>query len=285
MARRSGLGKGLDALLPPPAAAAGDGETIPIPLDLLHPGAHQPRQRISAEALEELAQSIRAQGVIEPIVVRPRPAGGFEIIAGERRWRAAQKAELTTLPAVVRNVDDRQAVALALIENIQREDLSPLEEGQALRRLLDAYALTHEQLAATVGKSRAAVTNLLRLLNLAPAARELLADGTLEMGHARALLALPSADQDAAARQVATRRLSVRQTEDLVRQKLAGAEPSPPPARDPDTQRLERTLSERLGARASIAASKGGRGRIVIRYASLDELDALLERLGVAPGR
>lgn len=283
MARRSALGKGLDALLPAPAAAASEGEIERIPLDLLHPGPHQPRRRIRDEGIEELAQSIRAQGVIEPIVVRPRDAGGYEIVAGERRWRAAALAELEALPAVVRQVDDRQAVALALIENIQREDLNPLEEGQALRSLRDAYALTHEQLAEAVGKSRATVTNLLRLLNLPASAQELLAAGALEMGHARALLALPPADQAGAARQVAARRLSVRQTEALVRRLLAGSETAPPG--DADTRLLERRLSERLGAPASIAAGKGGRGRIVIRYGSLEELDGLLRRLGVDRSR
>ena len=280
MAKRMALGKGLDALLPP-TVAGDDGETLRIPLDLLHPGPHQPRRRMAEGGLDELAQSIRAQGVIEPILVRPRPAGGYEIIAGERRWRAAQRAELATLPAVVRNADDREAVALALIENIQREDLNPLEESEALRQLLDGYSLTHEQLAATVGKSRAAVTNLLRLLNLDPSARELLAEGSLEMGHARALLALPAADQARVARQVAARGLTVRQTEALVRQALAGPERRPP--RDPDTRRLETSLTERLGARTTIAASKKGRGRIVIAFDSLDELDGLLQRLGVAP--
>lgn len=274
------LGKGLDALLPP-AADPDDGETLRIPLDLLHPSPHQPRKRMGEEGLEELAQSIRAQGVIEPIVVRPRLAGGYEIIAGERRWRAAQRAEVATLPAVVRNADDREAVALALIENIQREDLNPLEESEALRQLLDGYSLTHEQLAATVGKSRAAVTNLLRLRNLDPAVRTLLAEGALEMGHARALLALAAADQVGVARQVAARRLSVRQTEALVRQALAA--PAPRPPRDPDTRRLETKLSERLGARTTVAAGKSGRGRVVIAFESLDALDALLERLGVVP--
>lgn len=280
MAKRMALGKGLDALLPP-AMGGDDGETLRVPLDLLHPGPHQPRKRMAEEGLDELAQSIRAQGVIEPIVVRPRAAGGYEIIAGERRWRAAQRAELATLPAVVRHADDREAVALALIENIQREDLNPLEESEALRQLLDGYSLTHEQLAATVGKSRVAVTNLLRLLNLDPAVRELLAEGALEMGHARALLALAAADQVRLARQVAARGLTVRQTEAQVRQALTG--PGLPQSKNTDTRRLETSLTERLGARTTIAAGKKGRGRIVIAFDSLDELDGLLERLGVTP--
>lgn len=280
MAKRMALGKGLDALLPP-TVGADDAETLRIPLDLLHPGPHQPRKRMAEEGLDELAQSIRAQGVIEPIVVRPRPAGGYEIIAGERRWRAAQRAELATLPAVVRNADDREAVALALIENIQREDLNPLEQSEGLRQLLDAHSLTHEQLAATVGKSRAAVTNLLRLLNLDASVRALLAEGALEMGHARALLALPAADQVRVARQVAARGLTVRQTEALVRQALAGRKPQS--SKDPDTRRLETSLTERLGARTTIVGGKKGRGRIEIAFGSLDELDGLLQRLGLVP--
>ena len=281
--RRGGLGKGLDALMPDQLGDdrgdAADGAPTEIPIDQLYRGAHQPRIRFRPEGIEELAQSIRAQGVIEPIVVRPRTAGGFEIVAGERRWRAAQLAGLDRVPAMVRDVDDSQAIALALIENIQREDLNPLEEAQALKRLLEEQALTHEQLAEAVGKSRTAVTNLLRLLNLVPRVRDMLVEGTLEMGHARALLALPAEDQEPAAQRVVARQLSVRQTEALVKQLLAG--PAPPAATsDPDTRRLERELSEHLGAPTSIAAGRRGSGRIVIRYGSLDELDGLLERLG-----
>ena len=223
---------------------------------------------------------IRTQGLIEPLVVRPRNAGGYEIVAGERRWRAAQRAGLAAVPVVVRDVDDRQAVALALIENIQREDLNPLEEAQALQRLLGEHGWKHEELAAEVGKSRTAVTNLLRLLKLAPGVQTLLLEGALEMGHARALLPLPLEEQEAAAKRVAARGLSVRQTEALVKGLLSGA---PPPSRsDPDTARLEQRLSDHLGARASIASGKGGKGRIVIRYSSLSELDGVLERLGVS---
>ena len=276
---RGGLGKGLDALLPEPLDAGGESTPASIPLDLLHRGAQQPRRSFRDEGIEELAQSIRTQGLIEPIVVRPRDAGGYEIIAGERRWRAAQRAGLVAVPAVVRDVDDRQAVALALIENIQREDLNPFEEAQALQRLLDEYAWQHEQLAEAVGKSRTAVTNLLRLLKLAPAVQTLLIEGELDMGHARALLSLPPAEQESVAKRVAARGLSVRQTEALVKRLLSGA---PAPARnDPDTARLERRLSDHLGVRTSIAGGKGGKGRIVIRYSTLDELDGVLERLGV----
>ena len=282
--RRSGLGKGLDALLPEaldedaPAAATARADELPI--HLLYRSPHQPRTRIREEGLEELAQSIRAQGIIEPLVVRPRAAGGFEIIAGERRWRAAERAGLANVPAVVRDVDDRQAKAMALIENIQREDLSPLEEARALKALLSEYALTHEELADAVCKSRAAVSNLLRLLNLAPGASELLDSGALEMGHARALLPLSPADQEATARRIAALGLSVRQTEALVKQMLNGGERSVSKAPDPDTRRLERQLSEHLGAPTTIAGGKRGAGRIVIRYGSLDELDGVLARIG-----
>ena len=278
---RGGLGKGLDALLP--AAPVDDSDELSpasIPVDLLHRGTQQPRRRFPEEGIEELAQSIRSQGLIEPIVVRPRTAGGYEIVAGERRWRAAQRAGLASVPAVVRDVDDRQAVALALIENIQREDLNPLEEAGALQRLLDEYAWKHEELAEAVGKSRTAVSNLLRLLKLAPAARALLVEGELEMGHARALLPLPLADQAAVAKRVVAGGLSVRQTEALVRRLLSGAPTAE--RNDPDTARMERRLSDHLGTRTSIASGKGGKGRIVIRYSSLDELDGVLERLGVA---
>lgn len=289
--RKRGLGRGLDALLPEDAAAlvppAGDGAPAPteLPLDRLYRGRYQPRRAIREEGIEELAQSIRAQGVIEPVIVRPRPAGGYEIIAGERRWRAAGRAGLATVPVIVRNVDDRQAVAMALIENVQREDLGPLEEATALKRLLDEYGLTHEALAEAVGKSRAAVTNALRLLRLAPGVRERLDAGALEMGHARALLPLPDADQETAARRVVSGGLSVRQTEALVKRMLRAEPPPRESSRDADTQRLERILSERVGAPVSIVGQKGGKGRVVIRYGSLDELDGILERMGAEDGR
>ena len=290
MKHRGGLGRGLDALLPQSvadqesaSAATGPqgGRTLEVAVERLYPGKHQPRSRIRDGGLEELAQSIRAQGVIEPIVVRPRPDDRFEIIAGERRWRAAQRAGLATVPAVVRNADDKEATALALIENIQREDLNPLEEARALRRLLDEYRLTHEELAQAVGKSRTAVSNLLRLLHLSAAVCELLDQGSLDMGHARALLPLAADDQETVARRVVARQLTVRETEKLVRRIQSGTTDRPPPTTNADTRRLERSLSDRLGARTSIASTKDGKGRIVIRYGSLDELDGLLERLGV----
>ncbi len=280
--RRGGLGKGLDALLPEPVDdvdAATLAHPASIAVELLVPGPEQPRRHLREDSLDELAQSIRAQGIIEPLIVRPRAAGGYQIIAGERRWRAAQRAGLAMVPAIVRDVDDRQAMAIALIENIQREALNPLEEARALKRLLEEYAITHEALAAAVGKSRAAVSNLLRLLNLSPAVRDALDAGALEMGHARALLALPEADQAAAARRVVAQHLSVRQTEALVK-RLLHRQPAAKPAPNPDTRRLERLLSERLGARTSITNNKRGTGRIVIHYANLDQLDGLLARLG-----
>lgn len=278
--RRKSLGKGLDALLPEPA----DEESAPtrglseLPVENLHRGALQPRRRIKEDGIEDLAASIRAEGLLEPVIVRPRHAGGYEIVAGERRWRAAQRAGLDTIPALVRELDDRQAMAVALIENIQREDLNPLEEAVALKRLLAEYGMTHEEVAGTVGRSRSAVSNLLRLLELAPAVRQMIDNGELEMGHARALLALPIDEQAVAGREVAKRSLSVRQTEALVKRLLSGQGPQPEP--DPDTRRLERSASEHLGAPVTITANSKGKGRVVIRYSSLDELDGILARMG-----
>jgi len=279
--KRKSLGKGLDALLPEPMAevATPSQGLAELPVETLYRGAHQPRRRINEERIEELAASIRAQGLLEPVIVRPRTEGGYEIVAGERRWRAAQRAGLETIPALVRELDDRQAVAIALIENIQREDLNPLEEAAALKRLLAEYEMTHEEIADAVGRSRAAVSNLLRLLNLAPEVRQMIDNGALEMGHARALLALPVDEQATAGRDVAKRSLSVRQTEALVKRLLSGKTPLPEP--DPDTRRLERTASEHLGAPVTITTtSTKGKGRVVIRYSSLDELDGILARMG-----
>ena len=278
--KRKSLGKGLDALLPEPieeAAPPGQGLSE-LPLASLYRGAHQPRRRINDKGIEELAASIRAQGLLEPVIVRPRPSGGYEIVAGERRWRAAQRAGLDAVPALVRELDDRQAIAIALIENIQREELNSLEEATSLKRLLDEYDMTHEQVADAVGRSRTAVSNLLRLLNLVPEVRRMIDEGELEMGHARALLALPANEQAAAGRQAAKRSLSVRQTEALVRRLLRGTSPKSAP--DPDTRRLERSASEHLGAPVSITTSSKGKGRVVIRYSSLDELDGILDRMG-----
>ena len=276
------LGRGLDALLSGealnPSAAAVPAELSELPIDQIYRSPFQPRRDFNETALAELAQSIRAQGVMQPVVVRPRAAGGFELIAGERRWRAAQQAGLTQIPAVLKDVDDEQASAMALIENIQREDLNPLEEAQALQRLRDEFELTHEQIATAVGKSRVAVTNLMRLLNLAPGVRALVDQGQIEMGHARALLSLDSLDQERLARDVARRGLSVRQTEQLVRN--FGKVTSESPARkDPDTQRLESDLSDRLGAPVQISYNAKGKGQLVIRYSNIDQLEGILEHI------
>ena len=288
-AKRRGLGRGLDALLTEdvaqvaaPAERQSTG-VAELPVERLSRGRYQPRREIREEGIDELAQSIRAQGVLEPVIVRPTQNGDHEIIAGERRWRAAQRAGLATVPVIVRDVDDRQAIAIALIENMQREDLGPLEEATALQRLLDEHALSHGELAEAVGKSRSAVTNLLRLLKLSFGVRQRLDAGELEMGHARALLPLPEADQETAARRVVAGGLSVRQTEALVKRMAQSAQNAGPPRADPDTRRLERHLSDRVGAPVSINNQKGGKGSIVIRYGSLGELDGILERIGARP--
>ena len=285
ISKRKSLGKGLDALLPEPVeeAATSSRGLSELPVESLYRGTHQPRRRITDEGIEELAASIRAQGLLEPVIVRPRTEGGYEIVAGERRWRAAQRAGLDTVPALVRELDDRQAIAIALIENIQREDLNPLEEATALKRLLAEHDMTHEQIADAVGRSRTAVSNLLRLLNLAPGVRRMIDSGELEMGHARALLALPIDEQAAAGREVAKRSLSVRQTEAMVKRLLSGTPPEAVP--DPDTRRLERSASDHLGAPVSITTNSKGKGRVVIRYSSLDELDGILARMGAKLGR
>ena len=282
--RRRGLGRGLEALLGDAPVTQhttvpdGDGASTAA-VDEIWRSPFQPRRWIDDEGIEDLAASIRSQGLLQPVVVRPRAAGGFELIAGERRWRAAQRAGLERVPVVVRDVDDRGALAMALIENVQREDLNPIEEAQGLERLRQEFELTQEQVAEAVGKSRPAVANLLRLLNLPEAVRELLAQGDLEMGHARALLALPAEDQEPMARVVVKGQLSVRQTEALVRRAAKKPEPRPT-AVDPDIRRLEIRLSERLGAGVSINHTRKGGGKVVISYASLDDLDGILSRLG-----
>ena len=280
------LGRGLGALLSPdpepsPEASAEPSGQTTIPLEEIHPGRHQPRRSFREESLAELARSIKAQGMMQPVLLRPRPQGGYELVAGERRWRAAGLAGLQSVPAVVREVTDQQASVMALIENIQREDLRPLDEAGALQRLHDEFGLTHQEVADAVGKSRAAVTNALRLLSLEPAVRNLLNDGALEMGHARALVPLPAGTQAAAARTIVAKGLNARQAEALARRLLRGEGGSKPtPTRDADTVALERTLTERIGASVSISHNAGGKGKITIGYASLDELDGILSRLG-----
>ncbi len=282
--RRRGLGRGLDALL---GEAAGGVSEAPadalreLPLEQLESGRYQPRREFDPAALQELARSIRSQGVVQPIVVRPLPGGErYEIVAGERRWRAAQLAELEQIPAIVRDIPDEMAVAVALIENIQREDLNPLEEASALKRLTEEFGMTHQAIADAVGRSRVGVSNLLRLLDLAPAVKTHIANGELEMGHARALLALEPAAQAEAAARVVARGLTVRQTEALVRQMLEGAGGvAEEPAVDPNIQRLQADLGDRLGANVRIEHGQRGKGRLVIRYNSLDELDGILEHI------
>ena len=286
--KKRGLGRGLDALLgvghpERHAAETPAGGVTTLPVDLIQRGRFQPRRDFNAESLRELADSIRVQGVVQPVVVRPLGEGRYELIAGERRWRAAQMAELHEIPAVVRDVPDQAAMAMGLIENIQRDDLSPLEEAGALQRLLDEFGLTHQEIAQAVGKSRATVSNLLRLLELNDDVKAALEARQLEMGHARALLGLRGPPQSEAARVVVHRGLSVRETEALVRRLLERAE-EPEEARretrlDPDIRRLQDNLCERLGARVEIRHAKTGKGRLVISYGSLDELDGILDRI------
>ena len=269
-----------------PVRVRADQELARLPLDLLQRGRYQPRMDMRPETLSALADSIRAQGVVQPIVVRPVGAldelgvQRYEIIAGERRWRAAQLAGLAEIPAIIRQVPDDAAIAMALIENIQRENLNPLEEGRALERLISEFGLTHQQAADAVGRSRAAVSNLLRLLELPPEVCERLEKRELEMGHARALLGLPQRRQQIeVAALVAGKGLSVREAENLVRRMVEPAKPSNAAAAvaiDPNIQRLEDQLGERLGAPVSIEHARAGHGRVVIRYHSLDELDGIL---------
>jgi len=284
MIRPKGLGRGLDALLSGSDAAAPANESLQtLATDRLRPGKYQPRTRMDAASLAELADSIREQGVVQPILVRPVDGGRFEIVAGERRWRAAQQAGLQEVPALVRSIPDQSALALALIENIQRENLNPLEEAHGLQRLIEEFGLTHDAAAKAVGRSRSAVTNMLRLISLAKPVQDYLYDGALEMGHARALLGLPVAQQGGAAARVVDGRLSVRETERLVQHLQTPARRTgrsrSHATRDADTARLENELAERLGAPVRIEPGRKGAGRIVIRYASLEQLDGILGRV------
>ena len=301
MVKKRGLGRGLDALLGGAhavktnldAAAGGEeasaltasapnGVLKELPVDLLQPGKYQPRTDMHAESLQELANSIRAQGVLQPIVVRELGnSGQYEIIAGERRWRAAQLAELHEIPAVIRDVPDEAAIAMALIENIQRENLNPVEEATALQRLIDEFEMTHQQAADAVGRSRAAVSNLLRLLTLNDEVRKLLEHGDLEMGHARAILGLEGEEQARAAREIVSKGLSVREAEQLVRHMRDGRTDSKPtvePTLDPNIARLQQDLSDKLGAKVVFQHATNGKGKLVVHYNSLDELDGILEK-------
>jgi len=281
MAKHKALGRGLDALLGG-GAEAREGERLgELPVTALRPGKYQPRMRMDEAALAELAESIRARGLIQPVIVRAVEGGQYEILAGERRWRAARMAGLREIPAVVRDVSDEAALGISLVENMQREDLNPVEEATGLKRLVDEFGLTHEEAARAVGRSRVGVTNLMRLLELAPAARALLQEGRIDMGHARALLALSPARQAALAQRIAEEGLSVREAERLAQEgaRPAGRAKRPAQASDRDTRRLEEELSESLGARVRVKTRRGGRGSLVIDYASLDQLDGVVARL------
>ena len=304
--KKRGLGRGLDALLgsgaraapePAPVAAPPDLKAVPVtedakaatapdgalrmlPVDVIQRGKYQPRVDMHQESLQDLADSISAQGVVQPIVVRSIDDGRYEIIAGERRWRASQLAGLHEIPAVVREVEDRAAIAIALIENIQRENLNPLEEARALERLIREFEITHEQAAEAVGRSRAAVSNLLRLLDLEDAVKDMVQQGDLEMGHARALLALRGVQQVEAARQVVSRGLTVRATEGLVKS-IQRPQPAKPAAvkKDANIKHLETSLSDKLGASVNVRQGRGGKGKLEISYNSLDELDGILQHI------
>jgi ParB family chromosome partitioning protein len=283
MIKQKGLGRGLDALLgsSDEAAAPGRESLATVRVERLQPGKYQPRTKMDEASLNELAASIKAQGLMQPILVRPVAAERYEIIAGERRWRAARLAGLQEVPVVVRDVTDQAALAMALIENIQREDLNPLEEAQGVQRLVDEFRLTHQEAADAIGRSRAATTNLLRLLNLTKAVQALLFDGKLDMGHGRALLALDGELQIGTAKKVAAKGLSVRETEQLVNGLLhPHAKTARPKARTSrDIQRLEEEVSEKLGTGVEIKPGKKGGGRIVISYMSHEHLDDLLAKL------
>lgn len=310
--KKRGLGRGLDALLgstnkpqaAPETSATGDSQPAPspapaskqaeqgeqnnvlrnLPVEFIQPGKYQPRHNIQAESLEDLANSIKAQGIMQPIVVRPISSNKYEIVAGERRWRACQMAGLDTIPVIIKQVPDEAAIAMALIENIQRENLNPIEEAMALQRLIDEFELTQQEVADAVGKSRTTVTNLLRLMSLNPEVRQFVERGELEMGHARALLSLAPEKQLEAGKTVKTKGLSVRQTEALVRQMQAQSQSKqgkakPSGAIDPDIRHLQDNLSEKLGAQVQIQHSAKGKGKLILSYNTLDQLEGILDHI------
>ena len=277
MSKPKGLGRGLDALLG--AAEAPRDALATLPVSRIRPGRYQPRTRMGQEALAELAASIKTQGLMQPVLVRPVDRDRYELIAGERRWRAAQMAGLQEIPALVREVPDESALAMSLIENIQRENLNPMEEAAGLQRLVDEFRMTHEQAADAVGRSRSATTNLLRLLRLAKPVQAMVMEGVLEMGHARAVLALEGARQIEAANRVAARGLSVREAEALVAKMLRGQGARRAAKPDRDLERLEEEVSGRLGTTVQIRAGRKGKGKVIVHYSSLDQLDQLLKKL------
>ncbi|MFM2485924.1 ParB/RepB/Spo0J family partition protein [Celerinatantimonas yamalensis] len=292
--RKRGLGKGLDVLLSTShsarqreqaqqdtnsADAAHSDKTLrALPIEWLQPGRYQPRKDMASDALDELAQSIKAQGIIQPIIVRSVDYQRYEIIAGERRWRAAQLVGMHDVPCLVKDIDDNAAIAMALIENIQREDLNAMEESIALQRLLSEFSLTHQQVADAVGKSRTAISNLLRLNSLTDEVKLLLEHGDIEMGHARALLALKDVQQIEAGRIIAGKSLTVRDAEKLVKKLLNPVPATPAISTDPDVERLQQRLSEQLGSVVKIQQTKQGQGKLVINYTSLAELDQLINK-------
>ena len=288
MVKKRGLNRGLEALLQGAgsldvdlnqATTDNNDELQHLPVEWLQRGVYQPRRDLDPEALEELASSVRQHGIMQPIVVRTIGVNRYEIIAGERRWRAAQLAELENVPALVKDVDDEAAIAMALIENIQREDPNAMEEAVALQRLQTEFELTQQQVADAVGKSRSAIANLLRLLQLEEPVRLMLERGDLEMGHARSLLALAAEDQQQAAREVVAKGLSVRQTEDMVRRSQQPQKDVGKGKQDVDVLRLQEELSETIGAKVGISQNAKGKGKLTINYASLDQLDGILQRL------
>jgi len=278
--KKRGLGRGLDALLSQPKTSSGGKKISTLPIELLQRGKYQPRTEFDPEQLQELADSINAQGLIQPIIVRPLEGESYEILAGERRWRAAQMAGLQNVAVVVNDVDDRSAMAISLIENIQREDLNPLDESEALLRLVEEFEMTHQQAADAVGRSRVAVSNLLRLLELELSVKNLLRKGHLEMGHARALLALPTEDQAVVGLKVSSKGLSVRATEALVKKHLKKeAGPAVAHVKDVDIDRLQQSVAEKLGAKVDITHKQNGVGKIIIHFSSMDELDGVLTHI------
>jgi len=281
MMKPKGLGRGLDALLDAESEVPARESMATVDIDRIQPGRYQPRTKMDAESLNELAASIKAQGLMQPVLVRPAGADRYELIAGERRWRAARIAGLAEVPVVVRDVPDQAALAMSLIENIQREDLNPLEEAQGVQRLVSEFKLTHQEAADAIGRSRAATTNLLRLLNLPQSVQQLVLDGQLDMGHARALLALDGELQVATAKKVADKGLSVRETEQLVNDLLhpKARIPRPKARSGRDIQRLEEEVSESLGTTVEIKSGKKGSGRLVVHYMSHEHLDELLLKL------
>jgi len=283
-AKKRGLGRGLDTLIPDHGAGSPteqEGELRSLPIQQIQPGKYQPRRHWNEDALDELAASIKAQGLIQPVVVRAIGKERFELIAGERRWRAAQRAQMGEIPALVKDVPEAAVPAMALIENIQRQDLTPLEEADALKRLIEDFELTHQQAADAVGRSRAAVSNLLRLTELPAPIRKLLDEGKLEMGHARCLLTLDEAIALPLARQATTMGWSVRELEDAARkaQTAPKGKAKHNGSRDPNVDALERELAERFATRVEVAQGRGGRGKLVIHYHSNDELDGILGKL------